>query len=372
MDDEWLSAGLDPRRARTRARAHVGRLLHHRARLHDRQRRVPVDPRRLRRRRRTPAAVDAQRLRDRVRGGPAHRRSDGRRVRPQTGVPPRQPRLPRGLGAVRSRASRRCAGRGPRGAGVGRRADRADRHGARAARSTRCRSARTCSASPRRWAASPPRSGRWSAECSRANSDGDGCSSSTCRSVPLRWWWAGACCAESRDPNASMRPDLLGASLAITSVGVATLAIVEAEAWGWRSIARDRCDRRRRRARGGLRAPVPTQPRPGARPVVAPAAVRVVGERRQPAVVDGLLRDVLHQRRLAPGRVGLLAAAQRVGVLPGPPGGDRRVDPADGAAAPVRPDPHGRGWRRDDRRRGPRVHARRPTVPSATSCCSCR
>ncbi len=40
---------------------------------------------------------------------------------------------------------------------------------------------------------------------------------------------------ESRDPDASSRPDLLGAALAIGSVGLLTLAIVQGEEWGWRS-----------------------------------------------------------------------------------------------------------------------------------------
>jgi EmrB/QacA subfamily drug resistance transporter len=40
---------------------------------------------------------------------------------------------------------------------------------------------------------------------------------------------------ESRDPNASRRPDLLGAALAISSVGLFTLAIVQGEEWGWTS-----------------------------------------------------------------------------------------------------------------------------------------
>jgi EmrB/QacA subfamily drug resistance transporter len=42
---------------------------------------------------------------------------------------------------------------------------------------------------------------------------------------------------ESRDPLAATRPDLLGASLAIGSVGLLTLAIVQAEEWGWHSAA---------------------------------------------------------------------------------------------------------------------------------------
>jgi EmrB/QacA subfamily drug resistance transporter len=40
---------------------------------------------------------------------------------------------------------------------------------------------------------------------------------------------------ESRDPSASRRPDLLGAALAISSVGLLTLAIVQGEEWGWTS-----------------------------------------------------------------------------------------------------------------------------------------
>lgn len=40
---------------------------------------------------------------------------------------------------------------------------------------------------------------------------------------------------ESKDPNAARRPDLLGASLAIASVGSLTLAIVQGEEWGWTS-----------------------------------------------------------------------------------------------------------------------------------------
>jgi EmrB/QacA subfamily drug resistance transporter len=40
---------------------------------------------------------------------------------------------------------------------------------------------------------------------------------------------------ESRDPSASRRPDLLGAALAISSVGLLTLAIVEGDRWGWTS-----------------------------------------------------------------------------------------------------------------------------------------
>ena len=40
---------------------------------------------------------------------------------------------------------------------------------------------------------------------------------------------------ESRDPTASRVPDMLGAALAIASVGLLTLAIVQGEEWGWRS-----------------------------------------------------------------------------------------------------------------------------------------
>ena len=40
---------------------------------------------------------------------------------------------------------------------------------------------------------------------------------------------------ESRDLTAPRRPDLIGAALAIGSVGTLTLAIVQGEEWGWRS-----------------------------------------------------------------------------------------------------------------------------------------
>jgi predicted MFS family arabinose efflux permease len=40
---------------------------------------------------------------------------------------------------------------------------------------------------------------------------------------------------ESRDPHAARRPDLLGAVLAVGSVGLLVLAIVEGERWGWSS-----------------------------------------------------------------------------------------------------------------------------------------
>ena len=40
---------------------------------------------------------------------------------------------------------------------------------------------------------------------------------------------------ESCDLDASRRPDLIGAALAIGSVGTLTLAIVQGEQWGWRS-----------------------------------------------------------------------------------------------------------------------------------------
>lgn len=40
---------------------------------------------------------------------------------------------------------------------------------------------------------------------------------------------------ESRDPTAAHRSDLLGAGLAMASVGLLTLAIVEGERWGWAS-----------------------------------------------------------------------------------------------------------------------------------------
>lgn len=40
---------------------------------------------------------------------------------------------------------------------------------------------------------------------------------------------------ESRDPHAARRPDLLGATLAVGSVGLLVLAIVEGEHWGWAS-----------------------------------------------------------------------------------------------------------------------------------------
>ncbi len=42
---------------------------------------------------------------------------------------------------------------------------------------------------------------------------------------------------ESRDPTASRRPDLIGAALAISSVGLLTLAIVQSEQWGVTSAA---------------------------------------------------------------------------------------------------------------------------------------
>jgi EmrB/QacA subfamily drug resistance transporter len=41
---------------------------------------------------------------------------------------------------------------------------------------------------------------------------------------------------ESRDPEATRRPDLFGAALAISSVALLTLAIVEGESWGWTSV----------------------------------------------------------------------------------------------------------------------------------------
>ena len=42
---------------------------------------------------------------------------------------------------------------------------------------------------------------------------------------------------ESRDPSAARRPDLAGAALAVVSVGLLVLAIVEGERWGWGSAA---------------------------------------------------------------------------------------------------------------------------------------
>lgn len=42
---------------------------------------------------------------------------------------------------------------------------------------------------------------------------------------------------ESRDPDAARRPDFAGALLAVTSVGLLVLAIVEGERWGWGSTS---------------------------------------------------------------------------------------------------------------------------------------
>ena len=42
---------------------------------------------------------------------------------------------------------------------------------------------------------------------------------------------------ESRDPDATRRPDLVGAGLAIAAVALLTLGIVQGEAWGWGSFA---------------------------------------------------------------------------------------------------------------------------------------
>jgi MFS family permease len=42
---------------------------------------------------------------------------------------------------------------------------------------------------------------------------------------------------ESTDPSAARRPDFIGAALAIGSVALLTLAIIQGEAWGWGSIS---------------------------------------------------------------------------------------------------------------------------------------
>jgi EmrB/QacA subfamily drug resistance transporter len=42
---------------------------------------------------------------------------------------------------------------------------------------------------------------------------------------------------ESRDPDAARRPDFLGAALAVVSVGLLVLAIVQGEHWGWGSAS---------------------------------------------------------------------------------------------------------------------------------------
>ena len=46
---------------------------------------------------------------------------------------------------------------------------------------------------------------------------------------------AGRSLAESRDPDASVRPDLVGAALLAVAVGALALALVKAPAWGWLS-----------------------------------------------------------------------------------------------------------------------------------------
>jgi EmrB/QacA subfamily drug resistance transporter len=42
---------------------------------------------------------------------------------------------------------------------------------------------------------------------------------------------------ESKDPTATRRPDFIGAGLAISSVALLTLAIIQGESWGWSSAA---------------------------------------------------------------------------------------------------------------------------------------
>jgi EmrB/QacA subfamily drug resistance transporter len=42
---------------------------------------------------------------------------------------------------------------------------------------------------------------------------------------------------ESKDPTATRRPDFIGAALAVSSVALLTLAIIEADSWGWGSAA---------------------------------------------------------------------------------------------------------------------------------------
>ena len=373
IGDEWARAGLDPRRARrVLALVSVGFFI---TALDFTIVNVAFRPIEddFGQRRRLPAAVDAVGLLDRLRRRPADGGPDGRRVRAQAGVPARQRRVHRasllcGLAPTAGvLVGRAC------GAGARRRADRADRDRARAARVP----GRAAHARVRHHHGDGEHRGRRRAGGGwRAHHPvrvASGCSSSTCRSGSSRSWSGRACCASraTRTPPAAptcsaprSRSRRSGCSCSRSSRGALGLdvrrrrvAVVAAAIALGRGVRRSRA--------GGLPTRCSTSRCSGC------GTCR--RERRQPALVDGLLRDVLHQRRVAAGGLGLRRQESGFMYLAGP---------ISATAASLllarRLRRFGAGEGRGRRHRcwsavlNVGVHARCPTRRTGTSSCSCR
>ena len=118
-------------------------------------------------------------------------------------------------------------------------------------------------------------------------------------------------------PDAARRSGLPRRALAVSSVGLLVLAIVEGERWGWGSAATLGVV-----AAAVVLGSISSALPPGPDPVLDLSVFRfryVRSPTRERALVDGLLLDVLHQRRVAAGGVGVQRAAVRV-RLPGGPG----------------------------------------------------
>ena len=145
-------------------------------------------------------------------------------------------------------------------------------------------------------------------------------------------WLAARVVPESKDPNASGRPDILGAGLLALAVGLVALALVKAPGWGWGSASFLGLLAAVGGQRVGHGVPVEAAPLPRDRAGTAPLAHVQRLVRR----VDPVLRGVRRVRAQLGGvphrRVALLRGGGRAGHRAGAADG-AAVRPAGGAAA---------------------------------------
>ena len=261
--------------------------------------------------------MGAQRLRDRLRGAARAVGPAGRPAPAELRLPAGRGRLHGGVGGVRRGHQRGHAGRLP--AGAGGRGGPADAHVAQPGPGDLPAGAAAAGPSgpgPRR-AAWPPRSGRSSAACS-SRPAGAGCSWSTSRSG--RRAGGGLAPAARTSPATRCPGRTRWAPFWSPPVSARSRSgSSKAATWGWGSAG----DRRRAGRVGGAARPVRrctacgTTTRWSTRRCSGRAASRA---RRSCSLLfsDGVRRDAAVDRAVAAGRLGLVGAANRAGVAPGP------------------------------------------------------